>query len=481
MTSKDVTVSILGDCVTNGVCSIFNHTTAFGLTNWLSISSPSSPNFKRLTYEAMKTVSLPTTNYSKRICYYNSQKNILDFLLSKKADFFIVDLNDCRKGIIIDKTYDSFACITNNSFMKPFKGYMDIMFPESKGYEVQYPLDIKIDDFYNAINFVSQRILEKYNPSQIILMRHYPVYEYADRNNNSGIHEFLGRDASNNENGPKVFDLVKQLENYFLSIIGSDCHIINFPDNVLADPNHVFGRHSLHYHAECIDYYRECLSAIFDEVPNESLVLEQLRQKCSNNFALMRQSLTFDYYQSYYSRSLSNLFSIVSRLSPAEKFDLPEIKSLLKKQNIIFAYFDLLQLFSRSLTIMVSLNGSNGFYKDVSPVKILRSIGFASMSDKWYFSYVGCLHKGIPLIDCVAKSSAKSAESDTTLGESVSVHLTSKSKMSGNFSSILIDGVEYSINRRGINIVVCGYASNKLEVIDSISFNSYLADVFVRQ
>jgi hypothetical protein len=53
--------------------------------------------------------------------------------------------------------------------------------------------------------------------------------------------------------------------------------------------------------------------------------------------------------------------------------------------------------------------------------------------------------------------------------------------MSGNFSSILIDGVEYSINRRGINIVVCGYASNKLEVIDSISFNSYLADVFVRQ
>ena len=135
---------------------------------------------------------------------------------------------------------------------------------------------------------------------------------------------------------------------------------------------------------------------------------------------------------------------------------------------------------------MVSLNGSNGFYKDVSPVKILRSIGFASMSDKWYFSYVGCLHKGIPLIDCVAKSSAKSAESDTTLpdttlGESVRVHLTSKSKMSGNFSSILIDGVEYSINRRGINIVVCGYASNKLEVIDSISFNSYLADVFVRQ
>ncbi len=407
-------------------------------------------------------------------------------MLSKNADYFIVDLNDCRKGIIIDKTNDSFACITNNSFMKPFKSYMDIMFPEAKGYEVQYPLDINIDQFYSAIDFVCERILAKYNPSQIILMRHYPVYEYADKNNNSGIHEFIGRDASNKENGSKVFDLIKRLENYFLSVVGSDCHIINFPDNVLADPNHVFGRHSLHYHSECSDYYQECLKAIFNEVPNESLVLEQLRQKCSNNFALMRQSLTFDYYQSYYSRSLSNLFSIVSRLSPAEKFDLPEIKSLLKKQNIIFAYFDLLQLFSRSLTIMVSLNGSNGFYKDVSPVKILRSIGFASMSDKWYFSYVGCLHKGIPLIDCVAKSSAKSAESDTTLpdttlGESVRVHLTSKSKMSGNFSSILIDGVEYSINRRGINIVVCGYASNKLEVIDSISFNSYLADVFVRQ
>lgn len=53
--------------------------------------------------------------------------------------------------------------------------------------------------------------------------------------------------------------------------------------------------------------------------------------------------------------------------------------------------------------------------------------------------------------------------------------ITSAGYQVGNFSSILIDGIEYSKNRRGMNIAV--YDINENRVIDSVVFDTYLQEI----
>ena len=47
----------------------------------------------------------------------------------------------------------------------------------------------------------------------------------------------------------------------------------------------------------------------------------------------------------------------------------------------------------------------------------------------------------------------------------------------GNTSSIVIDGVEYSKNRRGLNIVV--YDNSLKQVTDAVCFDTYLQEMTV--
>ena len=126
MCDESITVALFGDCSTHMAAENYKHTRAVGLTNWLSIVSPSTKNFIKLTQEKLNKTSL--TNYGKRICYLNSNKKILEYLLEEKADYLIIDCNDCRKQLIYDDDNEVQGVITDNWFMPEFRECLEIMF-----------------------------------------------------------------------------------------------------------------------------------------------------------------------------------------------------------------------------------------------------------------------------------------------------------------------------------------------------------------
>ena len=56
--------------------------------------------------------------------------------------------------------------------------------------------------------------------------------------------------------------------------------------------------------------------------------------------------------------------------------------------------------------------------------------------------------------------------------EDLSINIESANANAGNYSSCMIDGTEYSVNQRGLNIVV--YDKRLKCVVDSVCFDTWL-------
>lgn len=83
-------------------------------------------------------------------------------------------------------------------------------------------------------------------------------------------------------------------------------------------------------------------------------------------------------------------------------------------------------------------------------------------------SYGAVIDEGRVQKEIVSK---ESIELDYETEQGVGIHVGSAHFEKGNYSSIVIDGVEYSKNSRGLNIVV--YDKMKRNVVDSICFDTY--------
>lgn len=90
-------------------------------------------------------------------------------------------------------------------------------------------------NYTKAIKMVCGRIKEVYEPSEIILHIHKIVDEYTDG-------KIIGR--LNNEKYPARKKSVQKLINKMYDVLCQEfagCHVIEFPDYVIADSRHKYG------------------------------------------------------------------------------------------------------------------------------------------------------------------------------------------------------------------------------------------------
>lgn len=139
----------------------------------------------------------------------------------------------------------------------------------------------------------------------------------------------------------------------------------------------------------------------------------------------------------------------------------------LKYETDINKYLPLLSDPRYSVLISVKDEAVNGLTEEITGK--LRALGLQTdFNGKIHNSYYAVI-----LPDHVIEEiSAEALSTEGTLrGGLSSYYVSSAGYLCGNNSSILIDGIEYSVNSRGLNVVV--YNNENNEVIDAVCFDTY--------
>ena len=137
-------------------------------------------------------------------------------------------------------------------------------------------------------------------------------------------------------------------------------------------------------------------------------------------------------------------------------------------------YLDKLNENKENLLIAIAVKDTPGFeLKEDIASRILRLGGKISLVDKHWKSYILIIDGGNNVSEVISRNEERVAYVGTINGKTYKV--VSRSYRQGNIGAIIIDGVDYSENRRGLNIVVIDKRLN--EVIDSVAFDTHASGI----
>ena len=87
--------------------------------------------------------------------------------------------------------------------------------------------------------------------------------------------------------------VIEHVERLFLSRIGK-VHIVPFPKNTLADENHHFGLHPLHFTTNYYEYLAECVKEISVQGYYAEKIISLLNKREKENELLLRYCNHYD-------------------------------------------------------------------------------------------------------------------------------------------------------------------------------------------
>ena len=451
---KEITIALWGDCVSQEISCKFKHTRALGFVNWLSLISDNS----NINQYVADCDLLDVTNYNKRNLVLDLKKESLDYLLEEKANYLIIDPNDCRMSV----------CKTNhNLFTRSLAG---IELCKKLGLNedtIIYAEEFSIDQYIAAAEYACNRILEVYSPEEIIIHIHRPVNMYSDGNKLSYFNNLNSKTISE-----KAFEGVNAIYSYLIKRL-EGCHVIDFLDNVFGDSEHRFGCFPLHYNSLYYKYGEEALKIIFENSPDEKKLLSLLRDKYSMEFKILQNEIKTNYQLKSLEKRVENLTSSFSL------FDNKQLIESLKSTKDINVYFDILNILKDKIGIVIAVKDTPGYDRNNNYRYRLKQLGFMCYPSKLWGMYGGLSFKNVNLLDYCEDTVETPVSYKTNINNHL-IELESHSYRKGNRASIKIDGVETAVNYRGMNIVV--FDASSFQVIDSIAYDTHnIEAVFYRK
>ena len=154
-----------------------------------------------------------------------------------------------------------------------------------------------------------------------------------------------------------------------------------------------------------------------------------------------------------------------------------QIGTLLRKTNLsmisisdIYLYLEELRRNQKDLFIIVAVKDTPGFHLNKHIDELLNQLGLTtSLEKKHWHSYIGILNGKKVIYERI--SSSEEAVTFTGKVSKFNLHVESHSFHAGNFAKIEVDGKDYSINRRGLNIVC--FSKREKCLLDSVSFDTH--------
>ena len=141
--------------------------------------------------------------------------------------------------------------------------------------------------------------------------------------------------------------------------------------------------------------------------------------------------------------------------------------SLLETETDVTTYIRLLEQVKDKYLVLFCVRDTPGDYLPEKALSAVRDFGFSHFSKELWRMYIGVSNCGEIL--CDEAGEAREAPVHYRREGKPALTLSSLAWRQGNKAEILIDGVDYAVNVRGLNIVVYDIQNNKL--IDSVGFD----------
>lgn len=162
------------------------------------------------------------------------------------------------------------------------------------------------------------------------------------------------------------------------------------------------------------------------------------------------------------SQNLEYVFKMLSIKMP--EYILPLVTDLEK-------YICLLDQIRNRYLILLVIKDTAGDYLSNEMINLIHSLGFSNFTKELWRMYIGVSDCGEIL--CNEAGETREAPVHYKREGKPALTLSSLAWRQGNKAEILIDGVDYAVNIRGLNIVVYDTQNNKL--IDSVGFDYHSA------
>lgn len=458
---ESIKFAIFGDCVSQGIVRDRKHTRAMGFMNWVSVISNAVQNDTILKVAD----EIQITAYERRNLKLDLTKKSITYLLGEKADFLIIDPNDCRMQLAVcpqeDNQCESVYTISTSGrelYNKIKDNYLC---------NIKNPKDIPIQKYIDAAEVICSKIKEVYKTTEIIIHIHKFVDEYIDED------RIL---AYKNEKYPTRNKACQQIMNKMYEVLIQQldgCHVIEFPDNVLGDSKHRFGLCGLHYHSLYDEYGKAAIQIICEKHPDEKLLLSSLRDKYSLKFQLLRIEIENKHRFRVMEARLDHLVNAVGYSIVQTK-----LKDIFQNITEAKVYFDAIELYKQDIGVLIAVRDTPGFVKETNNHLAINKFGFEKYPAKLWYTYCGFMLKGVVIVDMVSDVAELPTIWDG-FSYNHSIHLESHSWRKLNQSKILSDGIEYSSNGRGANIVIID--AETFEVIDSVVYDTHEPQDYFRR
>lgn len=187
---------------------------------------------------------------------------------------------------------------------------------------------------------------------------------------------------------------------------------------------------------------------------------------------LLQKKLTNEIEQnSIYRKRINNLVMFINR----EK---NELIRKIKEIDDIHIYLDTIQMIKDDCIVLLAVKDTVGDCLSNTVLKQLNDLGFKNINKTTWRMYAGILSKEI-CIDKVANVNEEPIN-ETIMINHHSIEISSNSWRKKNIAQIIVNGVDYAVNIRGINIVIIDRTNGNL--VDSIGYDSHTIESrFVRK
>lgn len=146
------------------------------------------------------------------------------------------------------------------------------------------------------------------------------------------------------------------------------------------------------------------------------------------------------------------------------------IENKLRSTNDIYTYLDILQMIRSKYLIVLAVRDTPGNCLPQDIIEKLFELGFTRFSKELWRMYIGASIESAVVFNQTGER-RESAIEYVFHSNNVSLQVTSNAWRYGDQAAIIINGVDYAVNMRGLNIV--SYDVERDRLVDSIGFDAH--------
>lgn len=411
-------------------------------------------------------------------------KNFSKRLKQQPSDYIVIDFLACEYDLLEIKLEEGTTYLSLLwEMMRNYDMIDKILTENNIPHQVKKASQIDSNVQKNAIKQFADIILEYFSPDKIILIETQSA-TYGEKNQIGTLEPIAGYIALNATK--------REALNEFMQYVPG-CHIIHTPDLVYGTYKHFLGLHHNHFEEFYYDYLYKSVDIITDNLDHleELKLLEKERKECSIKYTDLFEKKLFDtFHNMFYGSPEYNVINICKK----DTF----LESIRNYHNITDNYIafesnhtelngyitDLIDS-QRKVILFMSVSDSADRYWNKFTAKDLLNIK-TDISNKFRQSYIAVIdienNKTIEICNHTDKILQyngsfyiPNTEIQDNTGNSYSYFvfkiISQAYYQKYHCSRILINNVDYSINKRGLNIVV--FDKSYKCVIDSFNVDMF--------